>query len=154
MILGNIAYAQSQTGRLREAAAGYEASLKLREALSNSDPEDILARGRVAFAHNRLSDMYMKLGEAGRAVEHASRAVTIGATMMAVDPLHGESYVKALQSLGVSQRAAGRQTAACIAFGQAVTVMRELEKSSVGAQPGGDGLRKAIEGEAASCAAR
>jgi non-specific serine/threonine protein kinase/serine/threonine-protein kinase len=149
--LGNIAHAQANTGQLREAVSGYQASLKLRQALADSDPRDILARGRVAYAHNQLSNVYVRLGNTAPAVEHAASAVAIGETMMAVDPLHGQSYVTALHGLAVSRRAAGQRAAACATFSKALAVIGELGKRSDWTNPTAARVREEIDAGTEAC---
>lgn len=121
--LGNVAFAQWQTGHLAEAAAGYEHSLEVRQRLAESDPKDILARSRVAYVHSRLARLYGEMNEGTRSLEHAREAVRLGQTMAGVDIAHDEMLAEDLDALGDAETRAHHRSTACTAYRRSLKLL-------------------------------
>jgi non-specific serine/threonine protein kinase/serine/threonine-protein kinase len=130
--LSNVAYAQWQTGRLVEAAAGYERSLEMRGRLAETDPKDAYARGRVAYAHSRLGAVYSELGRHTEALRHAEDAVRIGASQATFNATYTHTFADYVRLLGEAQLRAERVAAACASFrrSQALLVSLSTKETS------------------------
>jgi non-specific serine/threonine protein kinase/serine/threonine-protein kinase len=125
--LSNVAYAHWGTGRLADAAGGYEQSLEIRRRLLESDPSDAYARSRVAYAHSRLGSVYSQLGRHRDARRHAEEAVRISEAQSAIDAAHAELLAEDLIILGQVEQRAGDSAEACRTFARARDVLRSVE---------------------------
>ena len=85
----------------------------MRKRLAESDPSDVLARSRVAFAHSRLALLYDEMNELTKALDHAREAARLGESMARIDPAHAELYADDLHVLGRAEERAGHAAAAC-----------------------------------------
>ena len=128
--LGNVAYAEWQTGRLQEAVATYQQSLEIRARLAESDPNDVLARSRVAYVHSRLAAVYRQLHQIDKALDHAREAARLGESMAGLDLQHTELYADDLESLADAEAAAGHQQEACKDYRRALELLAPLAANS------------------------
>jgi serine/threonine protein kinase len=126
--LASVANAQLHTGHLQDAAATYEQSLAMRQALAAFDPNDVLARSRVAFVHTRLSVVYGQMGQYKIAVAHAHEAVRLAESMVGLDVVHRVTFAQDLTDLGFAQARAGDAHAACVAFGRSAEVIGPVKR--------------------------
>jgi tetratricopeptide (TPR) repeat protein len=101
-----------------EAYAMYERSLALRRAVSDSDPNDVLARGRVGFVHMKLAWTALRTNRVAQALEHARSAVAVQESVMAKtkDGTTAKELGDALFVLGRAEMATGNRSAACNAY--------------------------------------
>src|SRR5262249_14770726 len=121
--LANVANSQQSTGHPQESAATYERSLVMRQALADFDPNDVLARSRVAFVHTRLSDVYGELGQYDSALTHAHAAVKLAESMAGLDVTHRIAFARDLTDLGIAETRAGDSKSACAAFARSGEVL-------------------------------
>ena len=126
--ISNIAYALLLRNENAEAIQTYQRTLEIRQRLAASDPKDVYMRGRVAFVHDKLAELYLRTGAIPLALQHSRTAVRLGdaAGPLAVMP---HQIVDALQTLGDSERAAGRGEAACAAYGRAIATYRGISEA-------------------------
>jgi non-specific serine/threonine protein kinase/serine/threonine-protein kinase len=124
--LSNVAYAQWRTDHPAEAAVMYEQSLAMRKQLAAFDPNDVLARSRVAFVHTKLSAIYGQLGRTTVALEHAHEAVKLAESMVGLDVLHRIAFAQDLQSLGVAEGRVGDTAESCLAFRRSFDAVADL----------------------------
>ena len=64
--VSNLANIHEWRGELAKAIDLYRQSLDMRERISASDPADVYARGRVAYVHDQLALLNMKIGQLAR----------------------------------------------------------------------------------------
>jgi len=149
--ISNIAHVQLLRNENAEAIKAYQRSLEIRQRLAASDPKDVFMRGRVAFVHAQLAELYVRTGEIQLALQHSRTAVTLND---AAGPLAVQPYqiVDALKKLGDSERAAGRGAAACTAYGRALATYRGMKEAERSLEL--PGLMKEAEREFASCGKR
>jgi eukaryotic-like serine/threonine-protein kinase len=105
-------------------------SLQIRSALSDSDPEDVLARGRVAWVRMRLARLEQERGNLDAALDHARRSVedqqrVVGTTK---DVGSGGDLGAALEALGQIQLARREIAAACESFARAVPLLEAVPR--------------------------
>jgi non-specific serine/threonine protein kinase/serine/threonine-protein kinase len=126
--ISNIAYALLLRNENAEAIKAYHRTLEIRQRLAASDPKDVYMRGRVAFVHDKLAELYLRTGEITRAQDHSRTSVTLNdaAGPLAVAP---HQVVDSLRTLGDSERAAGRGEAACAAYGRSLTTYRGIAEA-------------------------
>jgi non-specific serine/threonine protein kinase/serine/threonine-protein kinase len=154
------------TGKLDQALAKYTQTLDIRRALSEVDPRDVRARGRLAFAYLRVGSTLVRLRKPRAAIEHSRRALAISEELTANNPADSISLsyaADALVSIGdaeellVREFAAGdpqrteHHLAACSAYNRALQKHGELQKRGVAT----DEEKRAAEfvaRETASCA--
>jgi serine/threonine protein kinase len=129
--LSNVAFAHWQSGRLVEAAAGYERSLEIRGKLAETDPKDVYARGRVAYAHSRLGAVYSELGRHAEALQHAEAAVRIGESQAPINATYGDVFADYLRFLGEAHLRAGRVSAACASFRRSQALLVSLSVKGI-----------------------
>jgi tetratricopeptide (TPR) repeat protein len=149
--ISNIAYGLWLRNEDAEAIKTYHRTLEIRQRLAASDPRDVYMRGRVAFVHDKLAELYLRTGEIARAQDHSRTAVTLGdaAGALAV-PVH--QTVDALRTLGDSERAAGRGEAACAAYRRSLAMYREIDEAE--RVPSQRNDMEDVERQFASCKAR
>jgi eukaryotic-like serine/threonine-protein kinase len=146
--LGNVAYAHWLTGHLADAAAGYERSLKMREQLAESDPQDVLARSRVAYVHAQLERVYGEMGRAAPALAHAREAVRLGESLAGLDPAHQSMLADDLEALGDAEQRLGHAAEACAAFRRSLALATTALSSYTS-----DTTRNIVAGDTARLAA-
>lgn len=108
-----------------EAYVLYARSLDLRRRLSESDPDDVLAKGRVGFVQMRLASIALRLGQLEQALEHARAGVTVQDAVHAKtkDATSWDDLTEALIVLGRAEAAMGNRGAGCAAFRRAHQVV-------------------------------
>jgi non-specific serine/threonine protein kinase/serine/threonine-protein kinase len=124
--LSNVAYAQWQTGHPHEAAATFQQSLEIRNRLADSDPNDVLARSRVAYVHSRLGELYLELHQVDKALDHSREAARLGESMAGIDLQHSEMFAEDLEALGDAEAAANHRAAACQVYRRTLDVLTPL----------------------------
>ena len=68
--LSNLGYAHQVRHELPQAVDLYQRSLRMREELAASDPKDVLAQAKVAFAHRQIAFAFAEWGRTDEAVQH------------------------------------------------------------------------------------
>ena len=106
--LGNVAWIHKAAGRFAEAVAADEQSLDIRRHLSESDPKDDYARGRLAFVLNNLANSGPTLGRHAEALAHAREAVAIADARRSVD---SQNRTELVDYLSNSRRASSGRRA-------------------------------------------
>jgi len=136
--LSNVAYAYWHSGRLAEAAAGYERSLDTRRRLAETDPKDAFARGRLAYAHSRLGAVYSELGRHTDALRHAEDAVRISESQASISAIYAQLFAEYVRMFGEVHLRADRLPAACASFRRAQALLAGLSATgvSVSSAPG------------------
>jgi non-specific serine/threonine protein kinase/serine/threonine-protein kinase len=129
--LSNVAYSKWHTGHAEEAAAVYEQSLVIRQRLAAFDPNDVLARSRVAFVHIKLSAIYGELGRLAVALDHAHEAVKLAESMAGLDARHRIAFAQDLESLAVAEGRVGDTAGSCLAFRRSNDVVADLSTKPV-----------------------
>jgi non-specific serine/threonine protein kinase/serine/threonine-protein kinase len=129
--LSNVAFAYWRSGRLLEAAAGYERSLDMRGRLAESDPKDAYALGRVAYAHSRLSAVYSELERHIQALRHAEDAVRISESQAAINASYAQVFAEYVGMLGAVHLKAGRVPAACASFRRSQALLVDLSAKGI-----------------------
>jgi serine/threonine protein kinase len=101
-----------------EAYALYERSLALRQALSESDPNDVLAHGRVGYVQMKLAWAALNGKRVAQALDHARRAVAIQDAVIAKtkDGTTARELGSSLFVLARAEGASGNRAAACSAY--------------------------------------
>jgi tetratricopeptide (TPR) repeat protein len=125
--LSNIAGIDQLAGRLDAAAAGYERSLVMRSQLYALDPNDVQIASRVAFAHNRLTNLYVQLKRYPDALAHARKGVEVTGKIATVDADDAYSYASHLMTLGEVEGLVGNRAGACRAFRRSAEVAADLQ---------------------------
>ncbi len=108
-----------------EAVPLYERSLSIRQALADSDPQDVFARTRVAFVHLQLAQTFFQRRMLRRALEHSLQAVRIYESVER-NSADAFSFADALWTMGTIKDETKEKTEACAAYGRSFTVLREL----------------------------
>ena len=126
--LGNTATVAEKSRRYDEAYALYLRSLEMRQALSASDPQDVMGKGRVGYVEMRLAWIEYKRGNPVAALAHADEAVRIQKSVAAAtkDQTSLREFGEALVAQANAQRALGRQAAACVGLSEAMKVFQPL----------------------------
>ena len=115
-------------GKLGEAVSLFERSLVYRK-LAETDPENELAQGRLAYMHGRLGQAYEQLVDLSRAILHAHEAID---TLDALPSLWSALEIdqaKSLWLLARLQRTRDESSESCASLGRAVTMMQSLDGS-------------------------
>jgi eukaryotic-like serine/threonine-protein kinase len=101
-----------------EAYALHERSLGLRRALSESDPTDVLAKGRVGFVHMKLAWLALRGNRVAPALAHARAAVAIQDDVIAKtkDGTTARELGDALFILARAEVASGNRAVGCAAY--------------------------------------
>jgi non-specific serine/threonine protein kinase/serine/threonine-protein kinase len=124
--LANVAYSEWKTGHLPDAAATYEQSLEIRTRLASSDPNDVLARTRLAYVHSKLGEVYREMRQIDKALTHSREAARLGESLAGIDPQLTDLFADDLEALGNAEAAAGHQVAACHAYRRAFELWTTL----------------------------
>ena len=121
--LANVAVSLEVEKKLDEAYAMYVRSLELRRALSESDPTDVLSRGRMGYAYMKLARLDLMGHRPAGAIEHARKAVLTHEQVLAKtqDAQSRMDLGEAVFILGQARAAAGDTAAACAAYQRAMT---------------------------------
>ena len=108
-----------------EAVALLERSLGIRQALTDSDPQDVFARTRVAFVHHQLAQLYLQRRMLVRALEHSRLAVGI---YESVEGTRADQYdfADALWTMGAIKDETKERAEACVAYGRSFTLFADL----------------------------
>jgi tetratricopeptide (TPR) repeat protein len=114
--LGAIATSLADGREYAEAIRLYERSLAIRRRISDADPANVYARGRVAFGHYLLVLPCSAMGQEARAIQHARRAIAIYEPLTAIDRGYKVDAGAAWSALARVQDRAGRRAAACEAY--------------------------------------
>jgi serine/threonine protein kinase/tetratricopeptide (TPR) repeat protein len=116
--LANVAGALEFQGRLAEAADMLGKSLEIRKSLSNSDPKDVLAKGRFGHALIRVARLRSKLGRHADALPLAREAVVVAAAVAAQtsDADSRRNLATTLFRLGGIEQAMGQKDVACATY--------------------------------------
>ena len=125
--LSSVGHGEIATGRLIEAARVYERSLSIRSTLAESDPKDVLARAKLAYAHSRLGFVNGELRRTTQALDHARRAVALFSSIGPLDLANQRLFAESLDVLGRVETLAGHQDAACRAFQQASAGIAKID---------------------------
>jgi non-specific serine/threonine protein kinase/serine/threonine-protein kinase len=106
----------------------YRKSLVLRQALSESDPQDVLTRGRLGYARHRVARLELRGGNAQEAFDLARKAIA--------DHEHVRAKTKsaasagdlgaALETLGEVEWALGDRASACRRFRRSIELLAAL----------------------------
>jgi non-specific serine/threonine protein kinase/serine/threonine-protein kinase len=115
--LANMAVMMDDTSPA-EAYALYSRSLALRRGLSESDPNDVLARGRVGHVHMKLARLDLAAKRLVAAFEHAQAAVAAHEAVFAKtkDGASRRDLADAMYILGGVEAARGNRAASCTAY--------------------------------------
>jgi non-specific serine/threonine protein kinase/serine/threonine-protein kinase len=113
--LSNVADIRWRRGE-RAAAALFERSLAMRQALADSDPKDEFAQSRVAYAREYLARIYRDLNELPRALEHGRAALQIHETIETKTRDSVLDVARLLSTLGDIESAMRRRDAACASY--------------------------------------
>ena len=99
----------------------YGKSLEIRQQLSDSDPKDVLSRGKVGYVQMRLARVELQLGRAERARElaRASVATLEDVLLKTKDNNSRRDFGGALYTLGAAERKLGQPARACMLFQRA-----------------------------------
>ena len=84
----------------------------MRERISASDPADVYARGRVAYVHDQLAILNLKIGQLGPAREHAHTAVRLNQGLVDLSLSYRAQQARAYRTLGrveTAGKGAGRR---------------------------------------------
>jgi tetratricopeptide (TPR) repeat protein len=133
--LSGLARAQWNTGQFDEAAAGYTRTLALRQQLADADPQDVLARSRVAFAHYMLGRVLLDQHRPSEALDHEVEAVRIQEQLAQTDPMHANELGRYLNQLGAAQQQSGPLHVACQTWRRAESVLTSLRLADGGGPP-------------------
>jgi eukaryotic-like serine/threonine-protein kinase len=120
--LSTVGTAMEFAGKDDEAAVLYARSLDIRQRLSDSDPKDVLARGKTGYVQMRLALVELKLGHAVRARELAQASVGIQEDVLQKTNDKGSrrDLAAALYTLGRAEHDLKQGTRTCELFGRAV----------------------------------
>jgi eukaryotic-like serine/threonine-protein kinase len=151
--VGNVAHAQWQIGRLDEAAAGFERSLGIRQQLADADPNDVFAKGRVAFVHTRLADVYGRAGKVRLSLDHARLAAHLIEGIGQLDPTHRAQLAETWTILGEAERRNGAPATACRLFRQSQAIFHDLagQKITARQQPERDHQQTRLAADLQAC---
>ena len=122
--LGNVAgirWAQKSP----ETVSLYERSLTIRQALADSDPQDVFARSRLAFAHEQLARLLLQQGILSRALEHARRAIHLYESVKG-NRVSDFEVGQALLTVGAIQHELGKTAEACAAYERSFAHFKEV----------------------------
>jgi tetratricopeptide (TPR) repeat protein len=75
--LSNVAFNRWKNHQLADAIVVYTRSLRMRERLSETDPNDALALDKVAFVHRQLAAVQEERGDIRAALEHHRNAIEL-----------------------------------------------------------------------------
>jgi non-specific serine/threonine protein kinase/serine/threonine-protein kinase len=132
--LSNLANAHEERGELQKAIDLYRQSLAMRERISTSDPADVYARGRVAYVHDQLALLNVKLGQLGTAREHAQTAVRLNRGLVDLSLQYRAQQARAYLTLGRVETAARTPAAACASLATASALFAGLAGDRVVAE--------------------
>jgi eukaryotic-like serine/threonine-protein kinase len=124
--LSNLANGYEVRGDMAKAIALYRQSLETREQISASDPADVYARGRVAYVHDQLAILNLKLGQLAAASDHAHTAVRLNQGLVAISLSYRAQQARAYSSLGDVEAARRAPAAACASFATAAVLFAGL----------------------------
>jgi eukaryotic-like serine/threonine-protein kinase len=122
--LGNVAGILWSQGS-PEAVPLFERSLSIRQALADSDPQDVFARSRVAFTHEVLARLLLQQRMLPRALEHAHRAIDLY-EFLEGNRMSNFEVGQALLTFGAIQAEVGNQVEACAAYGRSFAYFKEV----------------------------
>ncbi|MGE5245123.1 MAG: serine/threonine-protein kinase [Betaproteobacteria bacterium] len=128
--LGNMAMIRERENQFDEAYALYDRSLELRRALAASDPQDVLSRSRVAYAHMQLARVELNRGRLASARAHVLEGIRIENNLLKsgdVDPQR--QLGDAFRTLGRIDAAEAKTAAACAAYRRALTFLKAAASS-------------------------
>ena len=147
--LANMASIADRRHENDKAFALFTRSLQIRSALSDSDPQDVLARSRVAWVRMRLARLERERGNFDAALDHARRSVDDQQRVLETtkDVGTGGDLGAALETLGQIQLARRQVAAACASFGRAIPLLEAVPHLE---QPP-DYLERARQARAARC---
>jgi tetratricopeptide (TPR) repeat protein len=112
-------------GRLAEAVDFYRRSVEVRRRLSDSDPQDAYARGRLAFALQQLGETEAQLGTFPSALRNATEALQL-AEKSAPNNDERRELAQILLSLADIEQRAGRRAEGCAHWQRADALMKRL----------------------------
>ena len=98
----------------------------MRERLSASDPADVYARGRVAYVHDQLAQLNMKIGQLATARAHAHTAVRLNQGLVDLSLNYRAQQARAYQTLGRVETAERTPVAACASFATSAALFAGL----------------------------
>ena len=127
--LANTGRVLELTGKQADAISDYERSLAIRQQLADSDPRDVFALGRVAYAHSRLANLYGATGDVANGLQHARLAVSLSESISRLDVARRGEFAEALTYLGEAERRAHDEGAACRHFREARAIFADLDNA-------------------------
>ena len=132
--LGNVAailWKQNQGSP--SAVALYERSLSLRQALADSDPQDVFARTRVAFVHMVLAELFLQRHTLPRALEHSRRALSIYQSVEG-DRVNRYELANALWMIGAIKDQTNERAEACAAYERSFDYFKKVPVEDLAAR--------------------
>jgi non-specific serine/threonine protein kinase/serine/threonine-protein kinase len=133
--LGNVAEVHRQTGRDRDAAEGYERSLVIRRRLSETDPKDDYARGRLAYVHVTLAPIYAALGRSADALRHGRAGLTIADARAGIDERNRLELIDYLQVIGRMEKRLSLPRDGCAHLRRAAVLSRDVDLAKLKGRP-------------------
>ena len=135
--LANVATIAETLNDLATAAAMYTRSLELRKQLSDSDPKDMLARGRLGYVQTRLAGVERRSGDTRSAGVHARAAVQNqeGVLAATADPITRRDLASALVEFGQAEKSLAQRESACAAFRRALGLLQAAGAETIGNVP-------------------
>lgn len=122
----SVAYQLRIAGRRDEAVDNYRRSIEVRRRLSESDPKDVFARQRLAFALAQLAETEAELGQIDAALAHATEAVRLAEIGASVDTAASQDLVMHIVSLAFVENLAGYRQRACDSVRRASDIAARL----------------------------
>jgi len=126
--LSNVAHVQAGRKRYADAMALYERSLAIRERLASSDPQDTLARAKVAYVQLQMGLVAKASGDRVAAVDRLRRAAALYETLDLANLDSHRYLARALGELGGLESDRARACAAADRAFELYSGLNEAER--------------------------
>jgi non-specific serine/threonine protein kinase/serine/threonine-protein kinase len=111
--IGNVANVQLKRGNYEPSIEAFHRSLEIRQRIAAADPQDVYARGRVAFAQSKLATLYLRTGRLASAQQYAESAVSLYEPLARLGWFYRAQHYWALKALADVHSVSGRRAVAC-----------------------------------------
>jgi serine/threonine protein kinase len=138
--LSNVAFNRWKNHQLADAIAVYTRSLRMRERLSDSDPNDALALDKVAFVHRQLGAIEEERGDITAALDHHRKAIALYTRSGLTTTEARHDTAVSWMAIGSLEAASHRGPLSCEAYRRAYDLFAHLPAGERAFDDGSDPL--------------